>query len=384
MSSARRKRSATAAPVQIFVESDDDGADSETAVVANATLEFIETDDEVGPRGDAQALRPEFVESEVESSSDMDASSGIEGLDHGFDDSDSNSDSGDAIADSLVDEIAVDGPVEGVQRPGIERHMEYGEHADISEPDNEFNCDVDSDLDVQNVSFSSDSESSSTSSISLSDENDPPSNPYDYTARADRLTEAEKLSLAFHDTSITHHVPREAVVSFRSLHPLSRRPYEGRKAKTLIAELTRINEVRYDCCSGGCVSYALPKYNNLDHCPMKECGRPRYSDAIKKIAFSQHAYIPVAHRIKLRWADKASAREMLQHRAQCISDEQRGIRSDFWTGELFKDLRKKDLFPNITDMAFMLSSDGVKVFKARDDFSIWPLMLARISSTSHE
>ena len=67
---------------------------------------------------------------------------------------------------------------------------------------------------------------------------------------------------------------------------------------------------------------------------------------------------------------------MIAHKAKCRRDARNDIKSDYWTGELYKEQREKGLFPEEnTDMAFMLTSDGVKVFKTRDDFSIWPLML---------
>jgi hypothetical protein len=54
------------------------------------------------------------------------------------------------------------------------------------------------------------------------------------------------------------------------------------------------------------------------------------------------------------------------------------VRSDFWSGGLFKDLRQLGLFSEKTDIALSLSSDGVKVFKTRTAFQIWPIMLVRI------
>lgn len=53
------------------------------------------------------------------------------------------------------------------------------------------------------------------------------------------------------------------------------------------------------------------------------------------------------------------------------------MRSDFWTGELYRDLKLRGLFQEKTDIALSLSSDGVKVFKTRSAFQIWPIMLVR-------
>lgn len=50
--------------------------------------------------------------------------------------------------------------------------------------------------------------------------------------------------------------------------------------------------------------------------------------------------------------------------------------SDYWTSELFRDMRdQKELFQRITDLGFVLTTDGVQVFKARKRFSIWPIAL---------
>jgi hypothetical protein len=51
------------------------------------------------------------------------------------------------------------------------------------------------------------------------------------------------------------------------------------------------------------------------------------------------------------------------------------VRSDFWSGELYRDLKLRGLFQEKTDIALSLSSDGVKVFKTRSAFQIWPIML---------
>ena len=61
---------------------------------------------------------------------------------------------------------------------------------------------------------------------------------------------------------------------------------------------------------------------------------------------------------------------MISYREKCKRDVEKNLHSDYWTGELHKDQTASGLFPNDTDMAFLLTSDGVKVFKTRDDFSI--------------
>ncbi|KAF8253526.1 hypothetical protein K440DRAFT_513099, partial [Wilcoxina mikolae CBS 423.85] len=54
------------------------------------------------------------------------------------------------------------------------------------------------------------------------------------------------------------------------------------------------------------------------------------------------------------------------YREQTVKDEQEGIRSDFWTGDLYKDLKNKGLFPKLTDTV-------------RRAFNIWPMMLTNMN-----
>ncbi|KAA8913721.1 hypothetical protein FN846DRAFT_758884, partial [Sphaerosporella brunnea] len=161
-----------------------------------------------------------------------------------------------------------------------------------------------------------------------------------------------------------HHVSRTAMQELRTLQP--QKPFNPRTTEKRIARLTGVAEVRYDCCIKGCVSYSLPKYAELEECPIEDCKHPRYRQSCgRKEAYAKHTYIPVAHRIRLMYSDKQRAKEMVDYRYKCIADKKDNVRSDFWTGELCCELERKGLFPCITDVAFALSSDGVKVFKTR-------------------
>jgi hypothetical protein len=199
---------------------------------------------------------------------------------------------------------------------------------------------------------------------------------FDYRGESHPLTAQEQTSFAYHDISVTHSVSRAAMLELRELQP--EKPFDYRTTRDRLKALTGVAEVRYDCCIKGCVSYALPEYANLQECPMEKCKHPRYcvSAGGKQQAYAQHSYIPVAHRLRLMYSDKQYAKEMMAYRYGCVQDREKGIRSDFWTGDLFSDLEKNGLFPSITDLAFALSSDGVKVFKTRSTFYIWPIMLA--------
>ncbi|KAA8910744.1 hypothetical protein FN846DRAFT_774739, partial [Sphaerosporella brunnea] len=146
----------------------------------------------------------------------------------------------------------------------------------------------------------------------------------------------------------------------------SEKPLDPRTTEKRIATLTGVREVRYDCCVNGCISYSLPKYADLLDCPINTCKHPRYRTTNgRQEAYARHSYIPVTHRLRLMYANKERAKEMMAYRYKCSNDRNNNTRSDFWTGELYSDLEKKGLFPCITDMALALSSDGVKVFKTR-------------------
>ena len=123
-----------------------------------------------------------------------------------------------------------------------------------------------------------------------------------------------------------------------------------------------------------------------------ECGHPRWKQDInyrkdqlekEKVPFAQHTYIPIIHRIKLWWSNQKRAQTMLNYRNTTYSQRNKDCKSDFWTGELIQDLQTRDIKSGVTnpmfsldtDIAFMFSSDGVKVFKSRRTFYIWPLLL---------
>lgn len=60
-------------------------------------------------------------------------------------------------------------------------------------------------------------------------------------------------------------------------------------------------------------------------------------------------------------------------------------RRDIWDGTLMTELRtKKHLFKNPTDLAFLFSTDGVRVFKSRSLFSVWPLILINYNLSPKE
>lgn len=98
--------------------------------------------------------------------------------------------------------------------------------------------------------------------------------------------------------------------------------------------------------------------------------------------YAQHSYLPVIHRLRLWFSKKHRARKMSTYRKGVEADKDHLM--DFWSGDLCKDLKKKGILGNETDLAFALSTDGVKVFKSRRDFHIWPLILINLNLPPQE
>ena len=66
----------------------------------------------------------------------------------------------------------------------------------------------------------------------------------------------------------------------------------------------------------------------------------------------------------------------MSYPAKCEDDYRRsGVITDIWNGKLLGHLREKGLFSNSTDLSLSFHTDGVKLFKTRSAFHIWPLVL---------
>jgi hypothetical protein len=75
---------------------------------------------------------------------------------------------------------------------------------------------------------------------------------------------------------------------------------------------------------------------------------------------------------------------MIRYRNKARFDREQGQSADFWSADLIQELQERDcaersMFSQDTDLAFFLSSDGVKVFKSRRAFHIWPLLLINLN-----
>jgi hypothetical protein len=90
-------------------------------------------------------------------------------------------------------------------------------------------------------------------------------------------------------------------------------------------------------------------------------------------------YIPITHRLRLQYANAERAKTMTFYPSRCQqergSNDVQGKMTDVWNGHLIKILQQKHILDRETDLCFTFSTDGVKVFKTRSAFHIWPLFL---------
>lgn len=93
--------------------------------------------------------------------------------------------------------------------------------------------------------------------------------------------------------------------------------------------------------------------------------------------YSTFDYIPLAHRLRLLWANprlSARMKNYVSHRHQINEDNPTGIVTDFWDGQLYRVLRGKGFFDNIYDIALAFSTDGLQLFKI-GTYDVWPLLV---------
>ena len=127
-----------------------------------------------------------------------------------------------------------------------------------------------------------------------------------------------------------------------------------------------LEHISYDCCDDSCICYA--DHDNETHCAKCELPRHIYGKARKTFD-----YISLIHRLRAIWANCELATKMKQYRAKMEElikqNNNRGTRSekrltDFWTGDLCSDMRRnKGVWNNNREMAFILTTDGVQLFK---------------------
>ena len=251
--------------------------------------------------------------------------------------------------------------ISGQMNQGYLSDRQQGDLSDGSEPDGGL------------ILHLSDSDSDCLSYLSADGEHLLPATPITDSAnneaddlddddrRPYQLNRRELISLALHDMSIKFKGARAYVHAQRDLLAATgghNRPLDYRTVRNRISAMTEVMEKRYDCCVNGCMSYAM--YPEASMCLETSCRHPRWKPE-SRIPYRQHSYIPLLARLKLWWSDFHRSRQLTEYRKIAEGDRQREKRSDFWSGDLFHDMRRKGLFEADTDMAFTLSTDGVKV-----------------------
>jgi hypothetical protein len=192
------------------------------------------------------------------------------------------------------------------------------------------------------------------------------------------------VSLALHDMAVKYKGQRDYVNAQRKLHTAvtGKKLQDYRTVRKKVTNMTGLREIRYDCCSNGCMSYSMYD-QSVSECLI--CHSARWKDPdIKMQPVAQHSYFPISSRLQLWWNNCQRAKQMIEYQKKAVSDRVHDIRSDFWSGDLFADMKSKGLFQTETDMAFIMSSDGVKVFKSRHTFCIWPIILVCLNLPPEE
>lgn len=206
----------------------------------------------------------------------------------------------------------------------------------------------------------------------------------------------EMLSFLLFDIKRTHNVSREAHGSYSRLFKTLKNNLGG-DVKPLslpttlkrLMSITGITHKSFDCCINLCMAFT--EQSNATQCT--HCEEPRYTSNGGTHYFKpsiyitnylcarigkprkQFNYIPLIHRLRQQYANPYRARSLTEY-VLSLGKLGGSQRRDIWDGSLMTDLReKKGLMKEPTDLAFQFSTDGVRVFKTRSLFSIWPLIL---------
>lgn len=196
------------------------------------------------------------------------------------------------------------------------------------------------------------------------------------------ISDRDLLSFAASDIRVSHTIsrsPHDLYMSlFKAVSPIT--PYDARTTFSHMATRTGIRQVRYDCCRNSCFCYA--KDDTLTKCPNPNCGPDRWKPGPGpgRILYKTYDHIPLIPRLRLQYADPQRAQTFTEYRAQAESVPFGTITSDFWNSRLFRSLKiKKGLFSQPTDIAFFMSTDGVRVFKTRSNFVVWPIIFINLN-----
>jgi len=87
----------------------------------------------------------------------------------------------------------------------------------------------------------------------------------------------EIISLALHDMAVKCKGQRNYVDAQRELHATTGNKLQDyRTVRKRVTNITGLNEVRYDCCPNGCMSYSIT--DRMSHSPTNTCKHSRWKD----------------------------------------------------------------------------------------------------------
>lgn len=212
----------------------------------------------------------------------------------------------------------------------------------------------------------------------------------------------EIVGTAIFDLDASGATSRQHLQSFIRLTSAGRpRAHRPPNPKTMVKRLshqTGIAIQSFDCCINSCYCYVD---SDLTHCPKPGCGHPQWKDPINvpnsatpdgvhgtavnaaasRTPFKTFDYLPLIPQLKLQYSDRQRAKVLMAYRrkTELWAQQNPTKTKDYWTGQLHSDLKNKGLFPNITDQAYIFSTDGFRVFRHRKLFTAWPFLLVPLN-----
>lgn len=133
-----------------------------------------------------------------------------------------------------------------------------------------------------------------------------------------------------------------------------------------LAGYTRLEHIRFDCCSNNCCAYT-GSYRNLEECPF--CRESRFTghDRKSKRTWDTTSLIK---RFRTMFADPNTARELQRQNKESVEP----IVADVWDAQYIKNLRSEGYFLSYRDLALGLAHDGIQLFKI-GDFEVTPILV---------
>lgn len=201
-------------------------------------------------------------------------------------------------------------------------------------------------------------------------ENEDPLN-FNYKIPSDKLSRQGMLSVALHDITIKHTIPHEAAKDtaeqFAPILPGVDKLLSFCTVRNCMEGLTGIRKVLYDCPSNHMVYTMCPNLESCIYCShpwwKSQSATATANDPYKRIPYVTHSYVPVAHYIHPMYTNDYKAATFPSYRLAVEKDCRKDLWSDYWSSNLFIEMRRKGLFDLYTNVSFMFSFDGIKVFK---------------------